>query len=418
MKKFTVPFTVLLLLVFLMSILAACGVQQQGETQVPETAAPETDAPEETKAPETDVPTQTPEATAPAGSDRAAWDSSYEVFLSKIRKDAKEDYYYALKDMDGDGTEELLLHTPAKMTLSIYTFTDRVVKVGSNDFWTGTLRLLHTADPDYPGIIWFDVGGGMDHYGYITVKDGQMTMEPLWDYNYSGIAPEGEESEESIEYSEDKRLIEVSKQAYENDTDIEFKSIFGMLEQFSELLMGFLSDDDNSEEYNTAIRIYDRFLNGAISAYTPDLQKKIHISDLETYMLEPGIDSFTLYDVDHDGIPELHTHGFYYDVFSVKENGLVCLFEGVIGSSSVYDLLKDGAILARRDTTGAEYWYTTFDENGEPTTVNFAEWFSRDETIYEFEGQTVSQEEYEEKTGAYFALAEKKADVQWYSCSD
>lgn len=138
---------------------------------------------------------------------------SYDELLEELIKSGK-DIYYTYKDIDGDGTDELLIHE--NTTLTVYTLANGVEMVGEYDFVTGTLRLLYSDDPNFPGIFYFTVGGGKDHYGYLTIKDGSLNFEKLWEYEYSA------DPVKIYEISPNKQLIEESKAAYEENRDIEF----------------------------------------------------------------------------------------------------------------------------------------------------------------------------------------------------
>lgn len=133
--------------------------------------------------------------------------------------DAEQDKSYAVKDIDGDGMEELLV-LDATMAVTVYNTTGMI---GSHTFSTESLRLLDTENAAYPGVICFTVGSGLHHYQYLTVREGKMVVEMLWQFNYSGISAFGSNS--TREYSEDKQLMEAARLAYEKDFDIPFYTI-------------------------------------------------------------------------------------------------------------------------------------------------------------------------------------------------
>ena len=127
---------------------------------------------------------------------------------------------FRFKDINGDGKEEFLLIDATKLT--VYTLNgEEVSEIDQNEFYTGTLRLLEPGDPAYPGIICFTVGGGREWHQYLTLKDGKLSLEDLWVYDYSPFV----ESPETREVSTDKKLIELSKTAYEKEQDVEFISV-------------------------------------------------------------------------------------------------------------------------------------------------------------------------------------------------
>ena len=126
------------------------------------------------------------------------------------------EYYFALKDLDNDGVQELLIKTNWG-NIAAYTFNDGVIKVGSRNFPTGTERLFFSDNSAYPGMFNFHLGGGLEHYGYTTIQDNQLTYEELWNENYSGWRENRIE-----EFSDDKGLINESKIVYDRGDDIKW----------------------------------------------------------------------------------------------------------------------------------------------------------------------------------------------------
>ena len=153
---------------------------------------------------------------------------------------------YALRDLNADGRTDLLVLEEGT-TLSVYTkkdgFTHLLV---AQDFVSGTSRFLTTGDADYPGIIYFCVGGGKDRYYYLSldnVENGEFVKIPLWTDNYS-LYEEGEEGR-ITELSDDKKLIELSREAYQNNCDLVF-SQFG----------GSASDIALNQKHRQAVQAY------------------------------------------------------------------------------------------------------------------------------------------------------------------
>ncbi len=153
---------------------------------------------------------------------------------------------YALRDLNADGRTDLLVLEEGT-TLSVYTkkdgFTHLLV---AQDFVSGTSRFLTTGDADYPGIIYFCVGGGKDRYYYLSldnVENGEFVKIPLWTDNYS-LYEEGEEGR-ITELSDDKKLIELSREVYQNNCDLVF-SQFG----------GSASDVALNQKHHQAVQAY------------------------------------------------------------------------------------------------------------------------------------------------------------------
>lgn len=134
--------------------------------------------------------------------------------------------YYMLHDLSGDGEDELLIQDGTK--LLVYTQGNNSAHLlVEQDFASGTSRFLTTGDANYPGIIYFCVGGGKNQYYYLSldnVQEGEFVKIPLWTDNY-GSYEEGETGR-ITELSDDKKLIQLSREAYQNNRDLVF-SLFG-----------------------------------------------------------------------------------------------------------------------------------------------------------------------------------------------
>ena len=155
------------------------------------------------------------------------WKVAYTKFLSDFyeKKNAEDIFHFSIKDLDNDSTPELIV-LKNDLKVSVYTFNETVVKVGDHDFITGTTRLLFSDNPSYPGILYFHVGGGLEHYGYMAIKDNKLVNEELWNEDYSGISKElGEKRERIEEHSKDKQLIEESRKAYKNNSEWPFQEL-------------------------------------------------------------------------------------------------------------------------------------------------------------------------------------------------
>lgn len=146
--------------------------------------------------------------------------SSYENLLNDL-KNNQTDLYYYIKDIDGNNIDDLLILENTK--LSVYTYKKSVELIGENDFITGTVRFFSSDNISYPGIFYFTVGGGVDHYGYMTIKDKKLSFENLWEENY---ATEPQDSINRIkELSSNKDLISESKTLFDKNLDIKFSSL-------------------------------------------------------------------------------------------------------------------------------------------------------------------------------------------------
>ena len=146
--------------------------------------------------------------------------TSYENFLNEL-KNKQDDLYYYIKDIDGNNIDDLLVLENTK--LSVYTYENSIELIGEQDFLTGTVRFFSSDNINYPGIFYFTVGGGINHYGYMTIKDKNLSFENLWEENFAT------ESQNSVNYikelSSNKDLIYESKALFDKNLDIKFVSL-------------------------------------------------------------------------------------------------------------------------------------------------------------------------------------------------
>ena len=159
-----------------------------------------------------------------AGCGEKSATESYTEYLKNF-SDSSSEVYYLIRDIDNDGTKDLILSNNASLT--IYTYTDSVKEVGSYDFVTGTVQYLYSDNKDFPGIFYTTTGGGYNHYGYITVKDGKVTTEDLWKEDFSGISGEKNKIED---LSENKALVDESKSVSQKEQKINFEVMKGSAE--------------------------------------------------------------------------------------------------------------------------------------------------------------------------------------------
>lgn len=151
------------------------------------------------------------------------WKSAYEAQLDELykQKDAK---YYAVRDLDANGVPELIIQKYPKII--IYTYEQEMQQIYEGDFVSGTCMFLVSDHASCPGIFHFWVGGGMEHYGYLSMTDSTVHDEELWNEDYSGISKKlGEDRERILEISGDAVLIQESKKAYEERKELYFQKV-------------------------------------------------------------------------------------------------------------------------------------------------------------------------------------------------
>ena len=185
-------------------------------------------------------------------------------------------------------------------------------------------------------------------------------------------------------------------------------------------------DSTKGEAYQAAINAYNAFLNGEGNAKITDVKngedtnQTISIHDLDAINGGSGIDRFALFDVNRDGIPELHTRSLTYHVFSYQDGRMVLRYEAPVNlMNGTVDVLENGALFTMQESTGKFYEYAAFDSNGVDSIVRFSEPSSPDDqgvsedVPYVFMDREVSKEEYTRLTADYLALSKEPASLTW-----
>ena len=149
--------------------------------------------------------------------------ASYRTYaeLLKAAYDEEIGLRHVFRDLNGDGNEELLLLQNGTK-LIVYTLgingTQLVVE---DEFHTGTSRFLDSGDAAYPGLFYFCVGGGKNQCYYLTsnaVTNGQFALTPVW-------TEEVDKEGTYTRLTEDEKLYDLSRKAYQNDEDIYFSLV-------------------------------------------------------------------------------------------------------------------------------------------------------------------------------------------------
>jgi len=126
--------------------------------------------------------------------------------------------------------------------------------------------------------------------------------------------------------------------------------------------------ESNELTEEKTIELYNRFLNGEISAKDGTNMDSILIPTGEPD--ERRSYNYAFFDSSGDGLPELHISSFAYYIFTVKDGSLAIwqLFEG----TPFYYPLKNGAFIARRYRE-TQYRYYIFNHSGkEMFSLSFA----------------------------------------------
>lgn len=177
----------------------------------------------------------------------------------------------------------------------------------------------------------------------------------------------------------------------------------------------FEVDPSQNSEYNATIDAYNNFLDGKIFAIKEN--NTLAVNDLINLNGKNGIDNFAIFDVNGDGIPELHIRSMNYHIFSYQNNQVVHWYQESTSlmEGSVYPL-QNGAIFAFTDTTGKMYHYTTFDANGTAHTLTFFDAESdAPNAPYSFGNDNVSKEQFDNLSKEYIKLSKNKAPIVWHA---
>ena len=200
----------------------------------------------------------------------AAVPAAYEAKLVELRQGDTDSMRYFYRDLEGDGTPELCVTNGEGMTLTVYTLRDgEMILVGTERFGTGTLRLLASDKAAYPGLFLFSVGGGRNWYRYLTIREGELVIDPLWEDVYSDGTVE--------EHIDDQTMIAESKAVYHGNQDVE------------RLTLTRLSVPKG--RFNTAKAAYGAVLDA--------LRREVPAKTLETFW------TYSYTDMDGDGGEEL-----------------------------------------------------------------------------------------------------------------
>ena len=295
---------------------------------------------------------------------------------------------YALRDLNADGRTDLLVLEEGT-TLSVYTkkdgFTHLLV---AQDFASGTSRFLTTGDADYPGIIYFCVGGGKDRYYYLSldnVENGEFVKIPLWTDNYS-LYEEGEEGR-ITELSDDKKLIELSREAYQNNRDV-FSVSVSSDDERQYIPVAYVSVADNEQTF-----MYDG--------------KSVLLSELLS-QYDDVISRYAVVDFEGDGKPELAVEFNTQNFILVLWNEADTCYGYLFSFRNMYRINTDGSF--HWNSSAGDYGCSRIQLSGgtwKDTDLWRVERDGNDSTYY-VDGKKVSEAEFESLT------AETEPEVLWY----
>ena len=152
------------------------------------------------------------------------WESAYITLLKDLYENeyANDVFEYCFKDLNNNKNLELIVARNG-VDITVYSFDDMLIEIGNINFETGTTKMFFSNNPSYPGIFYFFISGGLEHYGYLFIKDNELIDEKLWNEDFSGISIElGINRGRIEEISTDKQLIEESKTVCDKNNEIDW----------------------------------------------------------------------------------------------------------------------------------------------------------------------------------------------------
>ena len=118
---------------------------------------------------------------------------AYESYLRSFPE--LPDYEYsgvAFRDLDKNGVPELIIVQVDVVDgiLKVYSYDNCVYKIGEySDPKVGISAIRISENPEFPGLFHQWWGGGVEHYGYLEVREKRLIYEDLWYMDRTGAAP-------------------------------------------------------------------------------------------------------------------------------------------------------------------------------------------------------------------------------------
>lgn len=326
----------------------------------------------------------------PVFDNKAATDA-YREFVKELPYDSENSSArYNIVDIDGDGAVELLVYNEAR--LSAYTYKaneeEAVQKLGEEigyRIYNNTYRAQDVKK--YPGLFvrtheYAYVGDNI--YSYVTIKDGQLVEEKIWNEQASAY---GGETQNVITYHQDKEFVKDAKKVFEEKNILRWYAP-GFMTSVRNYIPADYSKD---EEYNYKIMLFN-----------------------QTIAKDVLTDAYAIYDVNGDGNVDLLTYSqdtfaIYSLANDVVKRMYVSTCDKKIGTVSV---LKNGDVLTEYNNGIQNYIYDDLGSEFETvSTISFGYSEIGDETEYTFAAETVNKTEWDKKAEKY--LKAEKVKIQW-----
>ena len=314
-------------------------------------------------------------------------------------------------DFDGDGTNEQLSMIRYVDANGIYQRSALVVREADGGILTG-MQIHH----DY-----VDETYGVESYVYRMKTENGYVLKRANRYRDSESLSVYDLTVDGAIYVNGMTMAEWLEYVETYDGELLF--------YFQGLEMYFPDQEETPEDnyldidatkytvvgYNESIRAYNAFLKGQRAAYEyGDSETKLYLSDLYATVNDKGIKRYALADVTGDGVPELITSGYGWNLFTYQSGRLLRIYENPPGLYPTR-LLSNGCLWEERLGGGNFYRYTHFFEIGTTRSVEFGDpGYDSDEDKYHVDGVWMKKAEFDAKTATYFENAKKPALLIWY----
>lgn len=275
------------------------------------------------------------------------------------------EYFY--KDIDGNGVEDLCITDGRECATTVYTFVDgQIKKFGREAFYTGTTRLFSSENKKYPGIFVFTCGGSADHYHYLSVKDGKLVSEDLWDLEYDETINKYSE-DKVVAFTDDKEIIAESKYLYDNNLDIISKNVlisetFQSAEDAYQYQLNKLKEQhgNNIDKFKYFYKDFDG--NGITELCVIDFNRSNDTQLLHVYsfydeqILEFAlIDFFSVSSITVDFFSSDKYTGLFAYTTNNSSNSCRCHYFTIVNNRIITELVFDKSISANKTESYKEH---------------------------------------------------------------
>jgi len=169
-----------------------------------------------------------------------------------------------------------------------------------------------------------------------------------------------------------------------------------------------------SAVYNNAIKAYNDFLLGKLEVEDYKCKPEEWLEVFKGWNMPLG--SYGLFDMNHDGIPELITSvPYWYDIYSYK-SGAITKWGNVFnnGMNGPNRIFPDGTAGTGHISTGAWYDFYRFNADGSSTNIMSFDWYEP-QNHFKFNGRMVTKEEFERLTDPWLDKFDNPADIDMKS---